>query len=135
MEHLIINRQEGKLYNVLNTVKELTSKELDILLLQIKKIRVKNYPIINTKQEAELLQLINMGLVEKEQKRYKVLLQKRINENLTKNEYTELLIFTEKIEGLQEKRLENMISLAKIRNISLSKLAKQLELKSDLYVV
>ena len=134
MEQLLINQQRGNLYNIVKAVRKLSGQELDTLFLQMKKLRVKNYPIVNL-QESELLQTINKGLSLKNQKLYNVLFKKRCAEILTEQEHTEFLKLTEKKEALQEKRLENMLKLAKIRGITLSKLAKQLEIRTDLYVV
>ena len=81
-----------------------------------------------------MLLSINKGLPVKQQKRYDDLLGKRCAETLTESEYAELLVLTEEKEALQEERLKSMIELAKLRGITLSELAAQLELKADLYV-
>ena len=135
MEHILINSQTTQIDNILNTIDKLSIKEFDTLFLQIKKKRIKNFSIVNSKQESELLLLINKDLPLKNRKRYTILLTKRQNETLTNEEYEELLELTEKKEGLQEERLKNMIALSKIRDITLSKLVEQLELKPDLYAV
>jgi hypothetical protein len=90
---------------------------------------------VSSKTEADLLWSINKGLPLKTQKRYDSLLQKRCAETLTETEYAELLDLTEQKEALQGERLKSMIELAKLRNITLSELADQLEFKADLYVV
>jgi len=134
MEQLLIN-QQGNLTSIIHAVGQLTKAEFDALFMQMKKLRIKNYPIATSKTEADLLMAINKGLPVKLQKRYDVLLKKRCDETLTGAEYTEILELTDKKEALQEERLQSMIELAKLRNVSLSELAEQLELNADLYVV
>lgn len=134
MEELLINQQNNRLNEILRAVKELSSSEMDLLQIQFKRMRVKNYPIIKSKSESQLLEEINKGLSYMQEERYNSLLSKRIDELLSEIEYKELLELTTKKEAYQEERLKNMISLAKLKGITLSKLAEQLELKAELYV-
>jgi len=59
MRTLIVN---PKLSNIYNTVENLSMQELDSLLIQIKKIRYQQFPIVLPKDEADLLKKINSGL-------------------------------------------------------------------------
>jgi len=68
------------------------------------------------------------------QKRYNFLIKKRNNETLTDEEYQELLELTTYMENLGVKRLEYLLELAKLRNLSLDEIVEQLQLKPRLYV-
>lgn len=133
MEQLIIN-QNSNLSSIIQAVGQLTKSEFDALFLQMKKLKIKSYPIVTSKKESDLLLEINSGLPAKLQKTYNKLLEKRIAETLTEAEHTELLKLTEQKEAIQENRLKNMVELAKLRNTTLPELAEQLEIKADLYV-
>jgi len=99
---------------------------------QIKKIRYKHFPTILPKEEAELLKKINAGLPVEIHQRYRTLRVKRQKETLTDVEYKELLSLTETIEDFDVQRLQWLIQLAKLRDITLNELTKQLGLKATL---
>ncbi len=131
MNTLTVNPQFTTLFN---TVTELSFPELDSLMLKIKQIRYKHFPTILPKDEAELLKKINAGLPIEIHQRYRKLRAKRQKESLTQSEYLELLSITETIEDFDTQRLQWLIELAKLRNITLNELTKQLGLKPRVYV-
>ena len=81
------------------------------------------------KKETELLLKINQGLSQDNQGRYQLLINKRNEENLTEQEYQELLELSDQIEIHQTQRLEYLAQLARLRQISLTDLMTQLSIK------
>lgn len=72
-----------------------------------------------TRRESELLLKINEGLPESVQNRYTALLSKSAQEMLTEREQEELVLLIPEIEKKSAERLEYLIQLATIWNISL----------------
>ena len=64
-----------------------------------------------------------------QQGRYQLLINKRNEENLTEQEYQELLELSDQIEIHQTQRLEYLAQLARLRQISLTDLMTQLSIK------
>ena len=72
-----------------------------------------------TRRESELLLKINEGLPESVQNRYTALLSKSAQEMLTESEQEELVLLIPEVEKKSAERLEYLIQLATIWNISL----------------
>ena len=77
-------------------------------------------------KETELLQAINRGVPAEIQQRYDSLRTKLRSETITSEEHEELLILVETIEQADAERLESLIVLSQLRQISLPDLIKQL---------
>ena len=82
-----------------------------------------------SERESELLTKINQGLPSELQERLNELIQKRRAETISAKELRELKKLTDEVERLDAGRLELLIELAAMRNVSLRKLIKQLGLK------
>lgn len=102
--------------------------DFDEFFHEILSLRARRTAPVLSKDESDLLRIIYAKLPEETTNRYKVLTQKRQSENISKEEYNELL----ELVGLTEKhnvqRLESIIRLAKIRNTTTQELMKQLSL-------
>jgi predicted GIY-YIG superfamily endonuclease len=79
--------------------------------------------------EMEVLQAIYQGIPSDVQQRYDELREKLHDETLSSDEHKELIKMIDVIEQYDVERLEKLIQLAKIRNVSLEELMKQLNLK------
>ncbi len=79
-----------------------------------------------SESESELLQKINLGLSVEMWQRYRVLIEKRRDEKLTPDEQNELIQISDQLEELNASRMEHLIKLAQIRNLSLRDLMQQL---------
>jgi len=86
------------------------------------------------KRESYLLQQINVGLPEETWQRYKELINKRRAETLTSDEQATLIEISDRIEQLNAKRVKYLIELARLRQVSLSTLMKQLSIEPPPYV-
>lgn len=79
-----------------------------------------------SKKETELFLIINQGLPADQQQRIEELTEKMEFEAITDAEHRELLQLTDAMEGAQVKRLKAVVELAKVRNVSLDEMLRQL---------
>ncbi len=84
-------------------------------------------------RESELLKAINQSIASKLQIEYEALNLKLNEETINSQEYQQLLKIVEKMEHKKARKLEYMLELAQIRNVSLKELAAQLKLNSEAY--
>ena len=78
--------------------------------------------------ELELLQKINQALPEEIQQKYNDLNAKMRSQTITPDEHQDLLKLIDVIEQADGDRLQNLIQLSQLKNISLSELMKQLQI-------
>lgn len=86
-----------------------------------------------SKKETELFLIINQGLPADQQKRIDELTEKMEFESITDAEHAELLRLTDAMEMAQVKRLKAVAELAKVRNVSLSEMMRQLGMEPGRY--
>lgn len=79
-----------------------------------------------TQAESELLLKIKQGLPPAMQQKLDELIAKRQTQTLTSEEHQELMRLTEHIEKADAERLQHLLKLASLRNISLDELMQQL---------
>lgn len=85
---------------------------------------------MNRKQESTLLQKINRGLPTTVQRRYDELQAKLHAETISTDEYQELLKLIEKAELADAARLQALLELAQLRQVSLGEVMNQLGIHS-----
>lgn len=78
------------------------------------------------RQESELLEKINQGLPQADEKRYRELIAARQAESLTAAEMDELMRLTDRAEKIQADRILHLVELAQLRGVSLSELMTEL---------
>jgi hypothetical protein len=83
-----------------------------------------------TETESDLLQQINIGLSEDTWQRYRELIDKRRAETLTPDGQVALIQISDELEQLNAKRVQHLVELAKLRNVSLSTLMQQLGIET-----
>lgn len=115
--------------DLLEAVEQLSLSELEGFFQDIIALKAKHHAPSLSKDETELLLKINQGLSQDNQGRYQLLINKRNEENLTEQEYQELLELSDQIEIHQTQRLEYLAQLARLRQISLTDLMTQLSIK------
>ena len=131
MNTLIHTQQLDKIYQSLSILNVI---ELEQVMQEVINLRRKKLPTVLTQNETELLRMINTGAPSVIQKRYNFLVKKRNNQTLNDVEFQELLELTAYMENMGVKRLENLLELAKLKNLSLDEIVEQLQLKPRLYV-
>jgi hypothetical protein len=78
--------------------------------------------------ELELLQKINQPLPEEIQRKYNDLSAKMRSQTITPEEHQDLLKLIDIVEKADGDRLQNLIQLSQLRNISLAELMEQLQI-------
>jgi hypothetical protein len=114
--------------DILNGISELETKDLKKFMQRIGHLIARRKVAYLPERESQLLMKINKAIPVVLQKRYEDLLTKNRAETITPIEHEELLKIIDKVETKNAERLENLIELSRIRNISLDVLMKQLHL-------
>jgi hypothetical protein len=114
--------------DILNGFAELDTKDLEKFMLKMGHLIARRKVVSLPERESELFMKINKAIPSTLQKRYENLLTKNREETITPTEHVELLKVIEKIETKNAERLEYLIELSQIRNISLDLLMRQLHL-------
>ena len=125
---------QPQLTNISQALPQLGVAELDSLMLQIIDLRKSKLPGVLNGKETKLLQAINRGVPTEIKERYDVLIGKKEKEDLTEDDYQELIELTAYMENHNVQRLKSLVELAKLRNVSLDDIIAQLELKPRAYV-
>lgn len=90
-------------------------------------------PLHLSRTEAELLQQINLGLPQTTWDTYHKLIAKRRAETLTAEEHKTLIGISDRLEQANAHRIQCLIELASLRNISLETLMQQLGIEPPFY--
>jgi hypothetical protein len=85
------------------------------------------------KDETELLQQINCGLPADIRQRYDALNAKLHDETITPQEHAELLALIDRIELADAERMQRLITLARLRGVSVDTLMRQLGIRRTMY--
>ena len=86
-----------------------------------------------SRTESQLLQEVNAGLGEETWRYYRELIEKRRAEALTRDERQQLIELSDEIERLNARRLEHLVALARLRNVTLADLMQQLGMETPPY--
>lgn len=113
---------------IYHELESLDKRALDTFIDNILSLRVRRELSDRQIQESQLLLKINKGLSLKESERFQFLNQKRFDETISEEEYSELEKLVEKIEKLNVSRLKYLTILARLRNVSVRDLMIQLNL-------
>lgn len=124
----------SSLSQLLAAAEQLTNSELGKFVNELLALRAKREAPILPNQEAELIQAINQGLPDDLQARYHELIQKRLDETLTDLEHEEFMRLNKQVEAMNVTRVMNLVSLAKLRQLSLPDLMQQLGIPEPVYV-
>jgi hypothetical protein len=114
--------------DILSGISELDTKDLEKFMQKIGHLIARRKVAYLPERESQLLMKINKAIPITLQNRYEYLLTKNREETITPSEHDELLKIIEKVEIKNAERLENLIELSRIRNISLDMLMSQLHL-------
>ena len=118
-----------ELDQLLTGVAQLNTPDLEQLLIQIQQVLAhRQNPSLPT-LELELLQKINQALPEEIQQKYNDLSAKMRSQTITPEEHQDLLKLIDVVEQADGDRLQNLIKLSQLRNISLAELMQQLQIQ------
>ena len=115
---------------LLEVAEQLSLPDLEQLLDKLLALRAQRVaPSLSADETSLLMKINNSVLPEEVRHRYRKLIKKRQEENLTEDEYNELLRLSDESEQRQAERLEALIELARLRNTSLRELMNALGIK------
>ena len=124
----ITKQVDLEIEDILNGMAELETNELEKFIQKVGNLIARRKAAHLPERESDLLVKINKAILPTLQKRYEVLLAKNSAETITPQEHEELLKIIHKIENKNAERLEYLIELSRLRNISLDALMTQLSL-------
>jgi replicative DNA helicase len=108
---------------------QLNSKDMDAFLKKLNQVTSQNSKISSSSEEDILLQQIKEIIPASVLRRFNQLQSKQNNLTITDKEQSEILVLTDFIEEKSAERLLLISALAKIRQVSVLELIKQLKLK------
>ena len=114
---------------LLDALLRMPQRELEQFVAKAFSLKARERTCALSEREAELLSKINRGLPPATQRRLNELIDKRRAEAISAKELRELKKLTDQIEKADAKRLELLTELARLRNVPVRKLIKQLGLK------
>lgn len=118
----VTSQIEIDLDEVLKSVAQLGPNELEQVVNQFIALQARRRAASLSPAETELLQQINQGLPSTLRSRYAVLNAKLHDETITPAEHEELLQLTNQIEQSDAERLQHLIALAELRQVSVDTL-------------
>jgi len=125
----IIIQSQLPFEQLIQTIEQLDSSELEQLIAQTIKVKTKRKILSLPNDQSLLLQQITQCIPDQLQDRYNFLISKRQDNTITDQEYQELINLGEHIEAIDVKRLENLTELAKLRQTSLNELIQEFQLQ------
>ena len=118
---------------ILNGMTKMAINEFEQFFEQILALRARRIAPTLSQEESELLLKINEGVPDEVRLRFRLLREKMWDEVITQEEHEELIDLTDQIETSDVERLQNLIKLAQLRNVSLDTVMDQLELRTPTY--
>lgn len=116
-------------------VEQLNLPDLEKFSRQTSNLLARRRTPVLPHQEATLLQSINQSAISlDEQQMFDALFAKRQAETLTANEHQELIALTDRFDELNAQRLDALVKLAHLRQISLIVLMEQLGIEETAVV-
>jgi predicted nucleic acid-binding Zn ribbon protein len=117
-----------ELDQLLAGVAQLDTPDLEQLLIQVRQVLAHRKNSSLPAPEIELLQKINQALPEELQQQYNDLSAKLRSQAITPNEHQDLLKLIDIVEQADCDRLQHLLQLSQLRNISLTELMQQLDI-------
>ena len=117
-----------ELDQLLTGVAQLDTPDLEKLLIQVRQVLAHRQNPSLPALEIELLQKINQALPEEIQQKYNDLSAKMRSQTIMPEEHQDLLKLIDVVEQADSNRLQHLIQLSQLRNISLAELMKQLQI-------
>lgn len=120
--------------DLLHGVESLPTEELEQFVARVLALCARRKANSLNEQESKLLQLINRPVPVTLQSHYDLLAQKQRTNTLSADEYAELLQVIEQIEKFDAERVQHLVTLAQLRQVSLDKLMQDLGIRQPDYV-
>ena len=130
-----IEFQDGvkvSLEELLLGVSKMDTTSLEKVSVEINRLIAQRKVSKASKREVELIQIVYNPLEKKIQERYDFLVQKNLENSLSKEEHGELLQLVEKAEQHNVAWLEALVELAQIRGTTLEEVKKQIGVRTPI---
>ena len=114
--------------DLLKGVEQLDGTDLDEFVQKVLRIRAKRFAASFSKEEADLMEQINLGLSQNELNKLNSLVQKSEEGILTNNELETYQDLSAKMETLNVKRITALAQLANLKGLSLDNTMEELGL-------
>ena len=119
--------------NLLKAVGQLNKHEIEQFVSQVINLRAQRLVHRLSQAEANFIVKINQGLPAEVQEKYDELIDKRQDEELSSEEYSELLRLTDQIEKMEAQRMLYLSELALYRKVSLTELMENMGIQPPAY--
>ena len=119
--------------NLLKAVGQLNKHEIEQFVSQVINLRAQRLVHRLSQAEANFILKINQGLPAEVQEQYDELIDKRRDEALSSEEYSELLRLTDQIEKMEAQRMLYQSELALYRKVSLTELMENMGIQPPDY--
>ena len=119
--------------NLLKAVGQLNKHEIEQFVSQVINLRAERLVHRLSQAEANFIVKINQGLPAEVQEQYDELIDKRQDEELSSEEYSELLRLTDQIEKMEAQRMLYLSELALYRKVSLTELMENMGMQPPAY--
>ena len=110
-------------------IEQLSVNELDNIISKLVSLKTRKLGPQLQKAEADLIKTIFAKLKVSEQKKYDHLSQKLLDKTLSKKEHEELTKLIEKVEEIELRKAQAMLTLTQIRGISIEELMSELDME------
>ena len=119
--------------NLLKAVGQLNKHEIEQFVSQVINLRAQRLVHRLSQAEAQFIVKINQGVPAEVQEQYDELIDKRRDEALSSEEYSELLRLTDQIEKMEAQRMLYLSELALYRKVSLTELMDNMGIQPPAY--
>ena len=130
----VVSEVKVDLNQLLDGIAQLDLPELERFSFKVSNLVAQRKSPYLPQRESELLQQINLSLPAEKRQRYAELNAKLLDETITLAENQELGELIEKIEQADVERLQALVELAQLRNMSLARLMEQIGVSRSPYV-
>jgi len=122
----VVSEVKVDLNQLLDGIAQLDLPELERFSFKVSNLVAQRKSPYLPQRESELLQQINLSLPAEKRQRYAELNAKLLDETITLAENQELGELIEQIEHADVERLQALVELAQLRNMSLARLMEQI---------
>ena len=119
------------LEELIKDIEQLNDGELDSVLAEVLKLKAERSSQVLSKEESNLLEIINRSLTGEELILYKILKEKRVEEMLSPDDQQQLIDLTTKWEEISVERTKALLDLAKLKKVTLGELMDSLEIQAQ----
>jgi magnesium-transporting ATPase (P-type) len=126
MASISIDSSQYDVKKILDGLSKLDDASLTSFAEEVNRLLAKRKVSVLSNEETTLLMAINKGMDQEMLSRFRTLQEKQHNDNLSAEEEKELIHLVEQIEEKEARRLEHIIALAELWEMSVTELKEKL---------